>query len=362
MLVGAHVRGGGPLADAVERGRELGADAIQVFTQSPRMWRPSRHTPGAVAAFRSALAGQEQVRAVFCHATYLVNLATADADLLERSVQCLVDNLRVATAMGAQGLVLHVGSHRGGGFDGCLDQVAAVLGHVLGAVPPPADEPACPILLENAAGAGGTVGRDVEELAAILERVADPHAPARGAGRSGAGARAGAGTRGGGAGGTPAQQRGRLGVCLDTQHLWASGVDFTTLGTADRLVADVDAAVGLERLRCIHLNDSAVPFGANRDRHANLGAGTIGADGLAALLGHPDLQDVPAVLEVPGDGSGPTAEEVARGKALVADGLARRTAGQVTSSGGAAGGPAGRARSSGGASGGPAGRARPSGG
>ena len=298
MLVGAHVRGGGPLADTVARGRELGAEVIQVFTQSPRMWRPSRHTPAAIAAFREAMAAQDEVRAAFCHATYLVNLATADPGLLARSVECLVDNFRVATEMGAQGLVLHVGSHRGGGFEGCIGQVATALAEVLHAVPPPDDGPACPILLENAAGAGGTVGRDFEELAGILQRVSDPWGPGD-----------------------------RLGVCLDTQHLWASGIDFASVGAADRVVDGVDAVVGLDRLRCLHLNDSAVAFGANRGRHANLGSGTIGYAGLAALLGHPKLQGVPAVLEVPGDGSGPTAEQVARAKALVAMGADERNEG-----------------------------------
>ena len=302
MLVGAHVRGGGPLAATVARGQELGAQAIQVFTQSPRMWRPSRHTPEAIAAFGAAMAAQDQVRASFCHATYLVNLATADGALLERSIACLVDNLTVATAMGAQGLVLHVGSHRGSGLDGCLDQVASALTAVLDAVAPTDAATACPILLENAAGAGGTVGRDFDELAAIVGRVVDPHEPEAGDGG-------------------PA----RLGVCLDTQHLWASGVDFSTVEAADAVVAGIDAAVGIARLRCIHLNDSAVAFGANRDRHANLGAGSIGMAGLAALLGHPDLQDVPAVLEVPGDGTGPTADEVVLGKALLAQGLALRS-------------------------------------
>jgi deoxyribonuclease-4 len=293
VLVGAHVRGGGPLAEVVGRGRELGAEAIQIFTQSPRMWRPSRHSPDAIAAFRDALDAQDQVQQVFCHATYLVNLATADGELLERSRSCLVDNLSVATAMGADGLVLHVGSHRGAGMDERLDQVVAVLGSVLDAVASGPDGP-CPILLENAAGAGGTVGRDVEELGRILDRL---------------------------------DAGDQVGMCLDTQHLWASGVDFSTPEGAVAVLDAIDAAVGLGRLRCLHLNDSAVPFGANRDRHANLGAGTIGTDGLATLVGHPSLGGLAAILEVPGAGDGPTAEQVALAKTVVADGQVRWAAG-----------------------------------
>lgn len=292
MLVGAQVRGGGPLAAVVERGRELGAAAIQVFTQSPRMWRPSRHSAAAVADFRQAMAAQDEVRQVFCHATYLVNLGTPDEGLLERSRECLADNLRVSSAMGADGLVLHVGSHLGAGMEGCIEQVVTTLGGVLDRADH-GDGVPCPVLLENTAGAGGTIGRDFAELAAIIDRV---------------------------------DAGERLGVCLDTQHLWATGIEFSTEAAADAVVDHIAGTVGMERLRCIHLNDSAVALGANRDRHANLGEGTIGTDGLAALLGHPSLQHVAAILEVPGVGDGPTAEQVALGKAVVADGLARRQA------------------------------------
>lgn len=292
MLVGAHVRGGGALSEVVARGVELNADVIQIFTQSPRMWRPSRHTSEAISAFRQTFEAQDQVRAVFCHATYLVNLATADKELLHRSQACLVDNLRVATAMGAAGLVLHVGSHRGAGLQGCLAQIGGALHDALQAVEPVAGVERCPILIENAAGAGGTIGRTIDEVATIVDLVG---------------------------------ANDRIGMCLDTQHLWASGVDFASEPAADAVVAAIDGAVGLDRLRCIHLNDSAVAFGANRDRHANLGQGTIGIEGLGALLGHGALQRIPAVLEVPGTGDGPTADQVALAKATVAAGLARRS-------------------------------------
>jgi deoxyribonuclease-4 len=152
------------------------------------------------------------------------------------------------------------------------------------------DDP-CPILLENAAGAGDTVGRSFEELAAVIDA----------------------------ADGDP-----RLGVCLDTQHLWASGVPFATVEESDDLIDLIAATVGLDRLRCLHLNDSKVAFGANKDRHENIGEGSIGADGLAALLGHPALQGLPAVLEVPGDGDGPRAEDVTAARQAWGEGVALR--------------------------------------
>lgn len=291
MRIGAQLRAGPTLLPALVRAEEVGADVVQVFTQSPRAWKPTLYAPEVLDAYRAAVAGHPSVTATYCHATYLINLAGHDAELVQRSRDCLRANLAAARGMGACGLVLHIGSHLGRGFDACLPQVVDLLSEALASGPP---SPSCPIVLENAAGAGGTVGRSLDELAAVLERAA-------------------AGDQ--------------LGVCLDTQHLWASGVAFDSLEAADRLVVALDDAVGLERLVCLHLNDSKVALGANRDRHENLGAGTIGERGLAALLGHPALQGLPAILEVPGEGQGPRTEDVALARRLVALGAALRRSG-----------------------------------
>lgn len=275
MRIGAHVRAGKGLVPALQHGDEIGAEVVQIFTQSPRMWKPSQYGPEVLAGYREAQAAHPSVTSTFCHATYLINLATPDPVLADKSRSCLNANLATAEGMGSDGLVLHIGSHRGAGFEVALPGIVDALIEALDSVEA-SDDP-CPILLENTAGAGDTVGRSFEELAAVIDA----------------------------AGGDE-----RLGVCLDTQHLWASGVPFTTVEESDELVALVDDTVGLDRLRCLHLNDSKVAFGANRDRHENIGAGTIGAKGLAALLGHPDLQGLPAILEVPGEGDGPRAEDV----------------------------------------------------
>ncbi len=288
MLIGAHVSAGGGLVPALARGEAMGAEVVQIFTQSPRAWKPNQYEPEVLAAYRDAQAAQAVVRATFCHATYLINLATPDDALAARSRACLAANLAVATGIGAAGLVLHVGSHRGTGLSAALPGVVAGLAEAFATV---GDDRSCPILLENAAGAGDTVGRSFDELAEIIDA----------------------------AGG-----HGGLGVCLDTQHLWASGVDYSTLEAADAVLTDLDRAVGLDRLACLHLNDSAVPFGANRDRHANLGEGTIGDEGLAALLGHPALDRVPAILEVPGHGDGPASADIADARQLLARGQALR--------------------------------------
>ena len=271
---------------AVARGEAIGAEVVQVFTQSPRAWKPAQYAPEMLDAYRAAQATSSCVTATFCHATYLINLATDDPALLARSRACLVANLVVAAGMGADGLVLHIGSHKGRGMDGCLGQVAAALTDALEQVGEVAA--GCPILLENAAGAGGTVGRSFEELARVL-------------------ARADAGDR--------------IGVCLDTQHLWASGTSFVTPEEADAVVRALDTAVGLDRLGCLHLNDSKVPLGANRDRHENVGEGTIGEEGLGCLLAHRALDGTAAILEVPGAGEGPRElDVVAARRALAAGG------------------------------------------
>ena len=290
MLIGAHVRAGKGLVPALEHGADIGADAVQIFTQSPRMWKPSQYGDEVLAAYRAAQAEHPSVASTFCHATYLINLASPDPELAAKSRSCLTANLATAYGMGADGLVLHIGSHRGSGFDTALPAVAEALVGSLDEVD--AEVTGCPILLENAAGAGDTVGRSFEELAQVIDA----------------------------AGGDE-----RLGVCLDTQHLWASGIPFGTVEDADALVTLIDATVGMARLRCLHLNDSKVDFGANRDRHENIGDGTIGADGLAALLGHPDLQGVPAILEVPGEGDGPRTEDVVAAREVLAAGLALRS-------------------------------------
>lgn len=284
MLIGAHVRAGGKLVPALHRADEIGAEVVQVFTQSPRAWKPVQYSPEVLSNYRAAQASDPLVSATYCHASYLINLATGDAELLAKSRSCLAANLAAAAGMGAAGLVLHIGSHRGLGFQRCVPQVTAALAEAVEEVGGD-----CPILLENAAGAGGTMGRSFEELASVLE---------------------GSGPE--------------LGVCLDTQHLWASGVSFATVEEADGVLATFDEVIGLDRLRCLHLNDSKVPLGANRDRHENVGEGTIGEAGLGALLGHPALQGLPAILEVPGDGKGPRAFDVAAARQALAVGLALR--------------------------------------
>ena len=290
MNVGAHVRGGGKLVPSLELGVEMGATSIQIFTQSPRMWKPSQYAPEVLAAYREAAAKNLTITDTFCHATYLINLATADLELYEKSIVTLTHNLSVARGIGSSGLILHVGSHHGAGFDQVVRQIADAFERALAeAEPTPEGEADCPILIENAAGSGGTVGRSLEEIHLMIDAC---------------------------------NSDDRLGLCIDTQHLWASGFDYSTVAGTERLIKEIELSVGMDRLRCFHFNDSKTELGGNRDRHANIGEGTIGTRGLATLTGHPLIRNLPLLLEVPGAGDGPRAEDVEVGKQVVRAGIA----------------------------------------
>ncbi len=286
MLFGAQVRQAGGLLAALRRAEAMGAEVMQVFAQSPRQWRHPEANAKRALAFGDAWPRSSTVRGVVCHAPYLINLAAADGGAtFDRSRACLVENLRAAAAMGASGLVLHVGSHLGAGLPARIDDVASGLRAAL-------DQADCPVLLENTAGAGGTIGRSFDELAFVIDAAGGDH---------------------------------RLGVCLDTQHAFAAGMSFDTVAAADELVDEIERTVGLDRLACLHLNDSKVARGSGVDRHHNVGRGAIGRGAFRALLGHPRLQGLPAVLEVPGtDNRGPDARELRAVRRLHAEGLRLR--------------------------------------
>jgi len=287
VLIGAHVSSAGGLVRALERGEAMGADAIQVFFRSPRAWAAKPRSEQEVASVRERLATGRAPKAMVCHAPYLVNLASADGEHRRRSVAALAEDLALGGRLGASGVVVHVGSAKAGERAEAL----ALARRGLAEAVERAGESA-PLLVENTAGAGGTLGRDFTELAELVGGLEAP---------------------------------GGVGICLDTQHLWASGVSYATLEDSDRVLASLDATVGLERVRVVHLNDSKVPLGSGRDRHENLGEGTIGRSALGALLAHPGLDAAVALVEVPGlDGEGPGAADVEAARAVLSLGRAAR--------------------------------------
>ena len=275
MLFGAHVSAAGGISKAIDRVEEIGGNAIQVFTQSPRMWRPTAHAPEEIARFRQRRR-QARVKAVSCHALYLVNLASRDAAVRESSLAALRATMQTADAIGAEAVVFHVGSHLGVGFDDAVELVEPALRDLLELT---TDD--LWLCMENAAGAGGTIGRSIAELAVLSDAV-DRHR--------------------------------RLGICLDSCHWWASGVDVADADSLDAALVDLDARIGLDRVRVLHANDSQTPLGSNRDRHELVGKGLI-ADGLATFLGHPAFADLPAITETWED-KGEATEDLDRMRAL----------------------------------------------
>jgi deoxyribonuclease IV len=268
---GAHMSSAGGIDTAIGRIEAIGGDCVQVFTQSPRMWRPTNHKPEAIERFRARRA-EAGIGGVVCHALYLCNLAAPDDEIYAKSIQTIRTTLAAGRAIGADAVIFHVGSHLGAGFDVGLDRTTAALEQILAG-----NEGDIWLLMENSAGTGGTIGRSLDELQTLLERL-DRHP--------------------------------RLGICLDSCHLYASGYDVTDPDAVGALVDELDAGIGLDRLRALHVNDSAAELGSNRDRHANIGEGLMG-EGLGAFLAHPAFQQLSAYLEVPGvNKQGPNADEI----------------------------------------------------
>jgi deoxyribonuclease-4 len=279
VLFGAHCSGG--VKKALDNAIEMGADVVQLFVQSPRTWRFPEHDPADLAAFRSKR--EEAGIPALVHALYLVNLAAPDDAIYSKSVDTMRSTVDAACAIDADGVIFHVGSHLGAGFETGLERVVPALEQVLDRC-----NERTWLLVENSAGAGGTIGRSIDELAAIVDALG---------------------------------RHERLGVCLDSCHLFVSGVDVTDPVVMSALLADIDARIGFDRLRALHANDAKAPLGSNRDRHDNIGEGLIG-EGLGVFLAQPEVQDLPVVLEVPGaDGKGPNADEIRKLRELHARAL-----------------------------------------
>jgi deoxyribonuclease-4 len=268
MLFGAHCSGG--IKKALDNAVGMNADAVQLFVQSPRTWRFPKHDPKDLERFRERR--EDAGLSTLVHSLYLVNLAAPDDAIYQKSVDTMRSTVDAACAIDADAVVFHVGSHLGAGFQVGVERAVPALRQVL---------ERCGertwLLMENSAGAGGTIGRSIDELAVLFDALG---------------------------------RHERLGVCLDSCHLYVSGVDVTDEAIYNALLQEVDERIGLDRLRALHANDAKAPLGSNRDRHDNIGDGLM-AEGLGVFLAHPKVQHLPVVLEVPGaDGHGPNAEEI----------------------------------------------------
>ncbi|WP_327051330.1 deoxyribonuclease IV [Halomicrococcus gelatinilyticus] len=262
MRVGAHVSIAGGVDNAVERELDVGGNCGQVFTHSPQVWQDPNIGDGEAERFREETAAELDGPWVI-HSSYLVNLCTPKDDLREKSVDSMQKEVDAAAKLGIDYVNVHLGAHTGAGVDGGLDNAASALDEL--------DVPdGVTVLVESDAGSGTKLGGDFEHLAEVIDRSEQD-----------------------------------LDVCLDTAHMFAAGYDLSSAAAVDETVAEFDDVVGLDHLRCIHLNDSKHECGTNKDEHAHIGEGLIGEEGMEAIVNHPDLADIPLVLETPNeDGKG----------------------------------------------------------
>jgi deoxyribonuclease IV len=271
MLIGAHVSTGGGLPRAIERGQEMSCEVIQIFNQSPRMWRPTRYSEQDFSAFREAQK-QSRVEVVAIHMIYLINPAAKDREMRKKSLDSLTHALRVGDEIGAMGVVVHPGALKDDTRANANKRSVKLIKEAL------ARSDRCPIIYENTAGSPQLLGRDFDETAELIDKTGGPK---------------------------------RLGLCVDSCHLYATGYDIATSEGTTEMVDEIEAKVGIKQLKLLHVNDATDPLGSNRDRHAPIGKGTIGREGLRAFLGERRIQGVPAVLEGPGiDGRSPDRRSV----------------------------------------------------
>ena len=274
MKLGAHMSTAGGLDKAIDRGVEIGCEAIQIFGSAPQDWAYKPPPAEVTAAFREK-AREQDIGPVFFHGIYLVNLGSADPDLVGKGIESLINYMHLAAEIDAGGVIFHPGSHKGAGYESIVERVIAAIEQVL------ENSPEGPYLtLENTAGMGQHIGAKLEELGRIIRGVDEAH-------------------------------RHRLRICLDTQHSYAAGYDVATRDGLEAMMAEFDETIGLDRLAAVHANDSKYVLGAGVDRHENIGQGYIGLEGFENIIANPAFKDVPFFLEVPGlEGKGPDRENL----------------------------------------------------
>jgi deoxyribonuclease-4 len=262
MRIGRHMPTNSKPVKAAEIARRIGCDTMQIFASNPTAWRPAAENPAGDAAFAEA-AQVYDLDPVVLHAPYLINLASPDETIWEKSLALLTWTMQRAAPLGARYVVLHTGSHRGSGAEMGIARIVEAIAHIL-----PETPPTVMLLLENDVGAGNSLGHCFEQLAAILAQLPQPY-------------------------------QDRVGICLDTAHLWGAGYDISTAASTLTVLQRFDETVGLSRLKVLHLNDTPMPLGSHRDVHARLGEGIIGEEGLRTLLNDLRLEHVAVLLETP---------------------------------------------------------------
>jgi deoxyribonuclease IV len=267
--IGGHVSIAGGLPNAIKNTLDIGGNCLQVFAGSPRTWKREPFKDDQVKSFNQEVEKQK-LDPVFIHALYLVNLASDNQELLDKSYQALLMDLENGQKINSAGVIVHIGSHQGRGFDSAKSQIVKLIKKLL------LNTKETPFIIENSAGQKGKVG-SLDEIATLVKELNHP----------------------------------RVKVCLDSAHLFAAGYDLAKKKVVDTLVKDLEKKNLLKSLICLHLNDSKTPLGSTRDQHENIGKGEIGKVGLSNLINHPKLKHLPIILEVPGkDKSGPDKENI----------------------------------------------------
>ena len=262
MRIGRHMPTNSKPVKAAEIARRIGCDTMQIFASNPTAWRPAAENPVGDAAFAEA-AQMYDLDPVVLHAPYLINLASPDETIWKKSIALLMWTMQRAALLGAQYVVFHTGSHRGSGVEAGTARIVEALIRIL-----PETPSTVMLLLENDVGARNSLGHCFAQLAILLAQI-------------------------------PQQYQNRVGICLDTAHLWGAGHNISTEASTLAVLQRFDETVGLWRLKVLHLNDTAVPLGSHRDVHARLGEGIIGEEGLRTLLKDLRLEHVAVLLETP---------------------------------------------------------------
>ncbi len=275
--LGAHVSSAGRIDKAIERAVAVGAESFQIFGAAPQMWRRKHHPDEDTESYRQKFR-EAKLNSSFIHAVYLINLASPDDELLRKSIDTLTAELDLASRIGADGVIFHVGSHMGSGFDHALPRIAAGMSEALDRTPDDAL-----LLIENNAGAGRSVGSAFHEVGAIMDAVDHP----------------------------------RVRVCLDTCHAHAAGYNVATIAGLKSTIDEFQREIGADMLSAIHANDSKTELGSGKDRHENIGQGTIGMKAFRRMVRNRTLRKAAWLLEVPGyEGGGPGKADVDILKAL----------------------------------------------
>lgn len=272
--IGAHVSTAGGLIKAIDRTREIGGNCLQIFAGSPRSWARRLYDLEETSAFLADSARLD-FRPTFIHALYLVNLASDNPDLVKKSVESLIIDLKNGQAINSAGVIVHLGSHQGRGFPAVSDQVVGVIRQIINATED------TPFIIENSAGQQGKIG-SLSEIGELFAKVNHP----------------------------------RLKLCLDSAHLFEAGYDLRSLSTLDTLVNELSAAGLANQVVCLHINDSKTEFNSKNDQHENLGDGKIGLVGLSQFVNHSYFANLPLILEVPGESGFPDAKQITIAKSL----------------------------------------------